>query len=199
MENFRFHINHQEPSVLPLKIHLPDRDYIVFRDGGEQAAATATVSELDRYLSRPLDALLDDIQYCQYYKQFIVYKSAPSRTTSLARHCTCATHNEGVPQTKRRDLQNAHALSEHWRGVYLRLLLLHISPRSFEDARTVDGTVYDTLMVQSMSCSRPTYQRDRKRAVLQRGEGSKPLSGTTPVPAGDCDHGRCTSSADTGS
>ncbi len=27
---------------------------------------------------------------------------------------------------------------------YIKLLLLHSSPRSFEQARTVDGTVYDT-------------------------------------------------------
>ena len=93
---FGFHINRRETSVPPLKIHLPGHDYIIFSDGGEQDAATATVSELDRYLSRPLDTLFYDIQYCQYYKLFIVSRSAPLYTTSLARHCTSVTHNEGV-------------------------------------------------------------------------------------------------------
>ena len=37
--------------------YLPDCDYMVFRYGGEQAAATATVSELHRYLSHPLDTV----------------------------------------------------------------------------------------------------------------------------------------------
>ena len=143
---FGFHINHREPSVSPLKIHLPDRDYMVFRDGGEQAAATATVSELDRYLSRPLDTLFDDIQYCQYHEQFIVSRSAPSHTTTVWQDTVPAPQTMKVYRRQRGEkICRMHMLYLNTGEVfYLRLLLLHTSPRSFED---VDGTVYDNYQL----------------------------------------------------
>ena len=79
---FGFQINHWEPSVSPLPIHLPERDQVIFEEGSEQAAMQTTVSMLDHYLSRPEDTIFDDIKYCEYYEQYMVSNTLPRTATA---------------------------------------------------------------------------------------------------------------------
>ena len=62
---FGFHLNHCQPSVTPLPIHLPGCEHIIFREGGEEAAVSARLSKLDRYFGRPVDSQFDDVKYCE--------------------------------------------------------------------------------------------------------------------------------------
>ena len=41
---YGFQINHREPSVSPLPVHLPSRDQVIFEEGSEQAALQIIVS-----------------------------------------------------------------------------------------------------------------------------------------------------------
>ena len=77
---FGFQINHREPSVSPLPIHLPGCDQVVFE---EQTALQSTVSMLDRYLSRPEDVTFDHIKYCEYYEQYMVCNTIPRTATTV--------------------------------------------------------------------------------------------------------------------
>ena len=74
---FGFHVNYRDPSVTPLPIHLPSREFVIFQEGNEQVAAATSVSKLQRYLCRPLDTAFDSLNYCEYFEQFIVGASRP--------------------------------------------------------------------------------------------------------------------------
>ncbi len=138
-------MNYREPSVTPLPVHLPGCEYVIFQEGNEEVAAATTVSKLQRYLCQPEDPVFDQLQYCEYYEQFVVGAGRPR----MAERCWTDVV-PGKPHFVHRRLKGQliariNILYPSSGDVfYLKLHLLHSSPRSFEQARTVDGTVYDT-------------------------------------------------------
>ncbi len=67
-----FHVNYRHPSVTPLPVHLPGREYAIFQEGKEEVATATSVSKLQRYLCQPEDPVFDQLQYCEYYERFVV-------------------------------------------------------------------------------------------------------------------------------
>ena len=143
---FGFHINHREPSVSTLTVHLPGYDHIVFEEGSVEAALSSTVSDLDRYLHRPQDTIFDEVTYCEYFEQYMVSDSTP-RTCSRSWRDQVPGHEMYVYRRLRGEkICRMNILYPSCGEVfYLKHLLLHTTPKSFVTARTVDGTVHETF------------------------------------------------------
>ena len=113
--------------------------------GNEQVAAAAAVSKPDGYLCRPVHSTFDQLTYCQYYEEVIVGagqpRTAPHHWTDQVPDRPHYVHRRQRGQTICR-MNILYPSSGDM--FYLKLLLLHTSPQSFEEARTVDGTVYTT-------------------------------------------------------
>ena len=132
-----------------LPVHLPGRDHVIFQEGNEQVAATA--------------AFPNQTATCAC---LLTPPSTSSRTVSTTKKSSSDLVNYWTDQIPDRP----HYVHRRQRGqticrmnilypssgdvFYLKLLLLHTSPRSFEEARTVDGTVYTTCReaAQALAC-----------------------------------------------
>ena len=145
---FGFQINHREPSVSPLPIHLLAHDQVIFEEGSEQAALQTTVLMLDRYPSpsQSTDTIFDDIKSCEYYEQYMVSNTLPQAATTAWRD-QVPDHQMYVYQKLREEkiCQMNILYPSSGEVFYLKLLLLHTTPRSFLLARTVDGTVHESF------------------------------------------------------
>ena len=143
---FGFQINHREPSVSPLPVHLPGCDQVVFEEGSEQTALQSTVSMLDRYLSRPEDITFHHIKYCEYYEQYMVSNTIPRTTTTIWRDQVHSHQMYVYRRLRGEKICRMNMLYPSSGEVfYLKLLLLHTTPRSVILARTVDGTVHESF------------------------------------------------------
>ena len=143
---FGFQINHREPSVSPLPIHLPGCDQVIFEEGSEQTALQSTVLMLDRYLSRPEDNTFNDIKYCEYYEQYMVSNTIPRTTTTVWRDQVRDHQMYVYRRLRGKKICRMNMLYPSSGEVfYLKLLLLHTTPRSFLLARTIDGTVHESF------------------------------------------------------
>ena len=149
---FGFHINHWEPSVSTLTVHLSGYDHIVFEEGSAEAALSSTVSDLDRYLHRPQDTIFDEVTYCEYFEQYMVSDSTP-RTCSRSWRDQVPGHEMYVYRRLRGEkICRMNILYPSCGEVfYLKLLLLHTTPKSFVTARTVDGTVHETFQAAAQA------------------------------------------------
>ncbi len=182
---FGFHVNYREPSVTPLPVHLPGCEYVIFQEGNEEVAAATTVSELQRYLCRPEDPVFDQLQYCEYYEQYVVGAGRPRCWTDVVPGKPHFVH----PRLKRQLIARINILYPNSGDVfYLKLLLLHSSPWSFEQARTVDGTVYDTYHNAAQALG---LLHDDSEGQLCFNE-ARDARGASPVEIStrDADHGR---------
>ena len=139
-------MHQREPSVSPLPVHLPGRDQVIFEEGSEESALETTVSMLDRYLSRPEDTTFDNIKYCEYYEQYMVSNTIPRTDTATWRDKVLG-HEMNVYRRLRGEMICRMNMLYPSSGevFYLKLLLLHTTPRSFLLARTVDGTVHESF------------------------------------------------------
>ena len=101
---------------------------------------------LDRYLSRPEDAIFDIIKYCEYYEQYMVANTLPWTATMVWRD-QIPGHQMYVYQRLRGEKNCRMSMLYPSSGevFYMKLLLLHTIPSSFLLARTVDGTVHESF------------------------------------------------------
>lgn len=67
-----FHITSKTPSITCLPVHLPDNN--IPRFSRRSAAQQDSTSLLIRYFNRPLHSSFDRITYCDYFKDFVLYK-----------------------------------------------------------------------------------------------------------------------------
>ena len=94
----------------------------------------------------PAEPTFDQLTYCQYYEDVVVGagqpRTAPQHWTDQVPDRPHYVHRRQRGQT----IWRMNILYPSSGDVfYLKLLLLHTSPRSFEEARTIDGTVYTTF------------------------------------------------------
>ena len=91
-------------------------------------------------------------------------RSAPFNTTTVWQDTILAPHTMKVYRRQRGDkICRINMLYPNTAEVfYLRFLLLYSSPRSFEDARTVDGTVYDNYQMAFHALGLITNETERK-------------------------------------
>ena len=104
------------------------------------------MSMLDRYLSRPEDTTFDSIKYCEYYEQYMVSNTIPRRATATCRDQVPGHEMYVYRRLRGEKICRMNILYPSSGEVfYVKLLLLHTTPRSFLLARTVDGTVHDSF------------------------------------------------------
>ena len=143
-----FHVNHRDPAVRTLPVHLPGQDFVVFDEADAAAAVTATtgraVSPLDKYLCRPAD--FRDMSYVDFHEK--VVEPAPRARPGPDDYVYLVKNAEiRIRRRKLRSMICRMNIVQPSMGevYYLRLLLLHTCPTSFDDSRTVDGQLYDTF------------------------------------------------------
>ena len=153
---FNFHITQQIPAVKALQVHLPNHQ---LNQMYRKTSLQSNASQLLRYFCRPLDSIFNNLLYCDYFSQYVLYPlNTPSTTT-----------RDGVI---RWDENYAGNVSEHQHippmfvqkrkgGIvicrlrtvppkvgelfYLRILLLHKPARSFQELKTISQVSYDTF------------------------------------------------------
>ena len=120
-----------------LTVHLKDQNYVTFEEDDVETieAAKEQLSQLDLYFLRPLDADFDDLTYPEYYKNYEVTKTGPKSIKK--------TWNDQAPDGQqhvvyRRTAKHATRLqSIRMQQGDLRILLRHVSARSYEQLKTV--------------------------------------------------------------
>jgi len=143
-----FHIVSKTPSVTCLPVHLPDRNIPRFTGGVEREADSTSL--LIRYFHRPSHSRFTDIKYCDYFKDYVLYKWDENNVlsddafleVSIPR---CARHTVR-PRRVREKVTRLHMVSPIAGELfYLRCLLAHRPARSFRELRTTDSTTYDSF------------------------------------------------------
>jgi hypothetical protein len=76
---YAFPITSRHPAVKALSVHLPDKQYLVFKET-EMEAALKRTTELQRYFARPAGSLFDSLTFQDYYEAFIEKLKADDRT-----------------------------------------------------------------------------------------------------------------------
>jgi hypothetical protein len=153
---FGFPISQQSPSIARLAVHMPN--HILPRYRTNSTSDSSAASTLLRYFIRPLDPIFDDMLYATYFTNFTLTNSSsssgsapqweengslPNAPSFVVRH-----HVHGDRVARVRSVRPG--LGEVF---YLRLLLLHHPARSFEQLRSIDGTLYDTFQEAALAAS----------------------------------------------
>jgi hypothetical protein len=139
---FEFRSLNFNPSVVSLAIHLQGERVFIVRNSTLPEDHEAS-SQLERYLSRPMD--YQDMTYITYYEETNIYSVLP------------VTHHQyqmdtGIPPryVVNRGPENKRVARILWTPpsstelFSLRRILLHEPVSSFAQARTLNGTMYET-------------------------------------------------------
>ena len=149
-----FHITQQTPAVKALRVHLPEQQlYQMPRKNAMESEG----SQLLRYFCRPLDSTFNNLLYCDYFAQYILY---PQSSTQPIQQGSIWIEDYNNP-----DIQNNYIIPMvvkrrvtgniicRLRTVptrvgelfYLRILLLHKYARSFKELKQVGENEYTTF------------------------------------------------------
>jgi hypothetical protein len=140
-------ISVESPGTTRLPIHLPGKQ---FTQLGRKCAPQSNATLLMRYLDRPRDPRLDNATYCEYAELCHPVTHDPTKPFHELEILEPAI--PGRPQMRLRFYRESHETSVRMQNVnprhgdvfYLRCILNHWAVRSFLQARTVDGTIYNT-------------------------------------------------------
>ena len=133
------------PTVIMKNIHLPGERLIFSPTNATkeeiEESLENSMSPLERYFARPDGEVFDVLTYCEYYSQ---YSFSPNPTEN-------SIGDKGSPQsfiTKRKTdaiCGISNVLPSNRELFSLRILLNLFPFRSFEEARTVDGQLYESF------------------------------------------------------
>lgn len=192
-----FNLHERSPAVKALAIHLEDANVVIFDPLNPEQALHAT-TELLRYLDRPLDPVFDQCTYVQYYEQFLEIKKKDATKAVID---ASYAHPDGKHLIKLRTVKDlltrihwvpsllshvAHsrlqvsvAMTELY---FFRLILLQRPVRSYLEARTVEGTVFETYCEAARAMGIIIDDHEYVDAII---EGSNFMTGhgTSPLPA----------------
>jgi hypothetical protein len=150
-----YEVQRRDPAVSALGWHLPGCDNVPYRDGDDpHEAASAAISDLQRYFWRPRGSRFDNLLFVDYFEKYTVGKDRPLKAVpgvSLWRDRADEEHNERWVWERQTEhicrMYNA-APSQH-DHFYLRMLLKKRPARSFDDLKIVPGKngglPYDTF------------------------------------------------------
>jgi hypothetical protein len=143
-----FHITSKTPSVACLPVHLPDQN--IPRFSGRSTTQQDTTSLLMRYFKRPPQHTFDNITYCDYFKDFVLYKWNDSDVLQPGqfleeRNGHCVRNKVCTRQVGCKVSRITMVSPTAGELFYLRCLLMRRAARSYSDLRTVEGTTYDTF------------------------------------------------------
>ena len=147
-----FHLAQKEPAVTPLPIHLPNSQ----RRQYKRSNVDETKSLLQHYFLRPNGVFIlnhevhsfDNLLYADYYTTFCLCKYNPSNNDNAnyfkelhpALH-VCQTHVVQRNESNRHLSRIQNICPTQGEIFYLRCILQRKAVRSFEDARTVNGSL----------------------------------------------------------
>ena len=145
---FAFDINSREPTVMVLPVHLEGNDQIVFddsrfcTDSDERPLIPDPVSKLELYFYRNND--FANAKYGEYWERVIMTPQSGNVKDEFqvtVRGKTFYFH----PRVRGEMICRLTVMYPSAGEVFfLRMILLHTSPRNFIDARTVNGQLYPT-------------------------------------------------------
>jgi hypothetical protein len=153
-----FNITKKTPSVTSLPVHLPNS---IHNRRYTTSAGTGSLSSLERYFLRP-DGMSEsngslrnfsDLRYSEYFQLFRLKSYDSTTTPHNPRYFLEQPTPPGIPpmQVVPRCSSDAHITRLHPIRLslgdvfYLRVLLQNRSARSFDELRTVNGTIYATF------------------------------------------------------
>ena len=136
---FEYEMTRRYPSVTSLAVHLEGQNYVTY-DEGDIQTAKEKLSELERYFLRPEGAEFDFLTYPEYFKKYQIAKTVPKsikptwtdQAEDLQKKVVYRRRGEHVTRLEHVRMQQG----ERW---YLRVLLRHVSARSYEDLKTVSS------------------------------------------------------------
>jgi PIF1-like helicase len=170
----------KEPAVSPISVHLP------FTHTNQQYhrrhANSSEMSTLNHYFCRPSGTFFHhdvshqfcDLTYVDYYSLFRLQKVNANHAL-LANRFTEQPNEFDVPPMQvilrtdvHRHLGRIHDIPPSRGEVfYLRALLQHRPARSFEDVRTVDGTIYDSYQEAAVELGLFANEREAEYALFE--------------------------------
>ena len=162
----RFTINERSHPVKVVHVHNPGDNWLIYNEAEDiddellyrEHVANVTVSKLERYLSRPVARLFDQVKLVEYYEQYGVCKRG--KVPAYARDKTPRQHwvdDFIAAPTKRMAVYKLADSREktlvriprcspsQGERFYIRLLLCHVPARSWQQLRTHEGETYRTF------------------------------------------------------
>ena len=160
----------QEPSVDCLPVHLPGKNIPKY-SGGLNTPQSST-SLLIRYFHRPNVAQFSNILYCDYFKNYVLYKWNEGdvlRDDEYLETCIpCTSRNKVCPRRMRIKVARLIIISPTAGELfYLRCLLLQRPARSFSDLRTIDSFTYNTFHEAAINLGLFTTENEGHFALLE--------------------------------
>ena len=143
-----FHITSKTPSVSCLPIHLPEQNVAKYTGSG--TASTSTTSLLIRYFNRPSVPLFLNVKYCEYFKEYVLYKWQEGEPLQahefLEEPIVGCTRNKVVPRRVGAKVSRLKMVSPTAGELfYIRCLLARHAASSFADLRTIDGITHPSF------------------------------------------------------
>ncbi len=141
---WKYHIS---PPSFTIHLHLPGEKNVSFDLNEDKVdvfeRSKTELSLLERYFARPLDPIFNDMLICDYYSKYIVSKNLKS----------FEYEDQGEIKfkvKKRKDTKNANYgiqpySPEQSELFSLRLILINIPARSFDDLLNYNGNQYETF------------------------------------------------------
>ena len=157
-----YHLAQKEPSVTPLPIHLPGDNQPRY----VRANLNDAKSLLRHYFLRPNGQFthngqqrsFDDLSYADYYTLFRLTTYDATRASNPvyfeelhSMHSFCETHVIQRQDTNNHLTRIQNVRPSQGEIFYLRCILQHKPVRSFEDARTVNGTILPNFQLAAMA------------------------------------------------
>jgi len=175
-----YNLTKKKPAVTPVSVHLPTNESN--RQYHRRRGEPSSMSSLNRYFSRPHGTFTYDgvvrhfsqLTYIEYFSLFRFQKFNPNHVM-LANHFTEQRNEYGDPPMQvilrtsgRKHLARIHDIPPS-RGelFYLRTLLQHKPALSFDDARTVDDTLYDTYQEAATALGLFATEKEAEYALLE--------------------------------
>ena len=161
---FEFDRSGRSPAVLPLPVHLPDKDMVIFEPGKEETALKKTVSKLNLYFLRPMTVECKNMTYLDFYETYIIENKRSNRTIYEFPH-----HKHFLSKRTRGEcVCRMYWLSPTLGEVYyLRLLLSRFPAYSFEELRTVYNYQYETFQEAAYARGLLNDEKEYKEAILE--------------------------------
>ncbi|XP_047136847.2 uncharacterized protein LOC124813603 [Hydra vulgaris] len=133
---FEYSLSDMSHNIIRLQVHLPDNQMIYFVEGEEQAALDRA-AQRDTHLTAWFKLNVENEQARHY-----PYVEIPYHFVFDSKHCKWKVRQRGSNKV----IVRMYIVSPIGEIFYLRMLLLHVRGAvSFEDLRTVNGTVFNTF------------------------------------------------------
>ncbi len=164
---FEFDLCGQFPSVVPLPVHLPCQDRIVFKEGKEKEAVEKSASKLLLYFHRPMCEELDNLTYLDFFEQFIIDTEKPKKESRTV--FQLHTGNHWCARRERGDaIARMHWISPTLSELfYLRILLAKIPAHSYEELLTYEDKTYGTFQEAAQARGLIVDEKEYRDAIVE--------------------------------